>query len=99
MLAAAAILMSMSTVQPNQRIRAEEVAAFLKGLERVSALPEDEFCSICLEYYSKPKTVDIERPVKLPCGHIIGNGCIRRWLDGGHDTCPVCRHKLQIKKG
>lgn len=40
-----------------------------------------------------------ENPVKLYCGHIFGELCLRTWLmqiipKGGPPTCPKCRAKL-----
>lgn len=40
-----------------------------------------------------------ENPVKLSCGHIFGELCLRTWLlqiipKGGPPTCPKCRAKL-----
>ena len=40
-----------------------------------------------------------ERPVILRCGHILGEGCILKWIsplswDGGRNSCPLCRGKL-----
>lgn len=36
-----------------------------------------------------------ENPVKLECGHIFGEICLRRWIsDGNPPTCPTCRRVL-----
>lgn len=35
-----------------------------------------------------------ENPVRLPCGHIFGELCLRTWImkmDEGPPTCPKCR--------
>lgn len=81
----------------------EEVAAFFNGLPQVPISKEHETCSICLEQYPNPeasstavKAMKLERPVKLPCGHVFGDKCIRLWLDDGHDSCPVCRRLFDI---
>lgn len=34
-----------------------------------------------------------EEPLKLACGHVFGNLCLRRWLEK-HNTCCLCRQKL-----
>ena len=51
-------------------------------------------CHICHEPFlsgSHP-----ERPVVLRCGHILGEGCILKWIaplsrSGGQNSCPMCR--------
>lgn len=36
-----------------------------------------------------------ENAVKLECGHIFGERCIRRWIiEGNPPTCPTCRRVL-----
>lgn len=36
-----------------------------------------------------------EIPVKLECGHIFGEICLRRWIsEGNSPTCPTCRRAL-----
>lgn len=36
-----------------------------------------------------------ECPIKLPCNHVFGNLCIRRWFqDSPSPTCPICRYRL-----
>jgi hypothetical protein len=62
-------------------------------------------CDICNDQFKGPGTV--ERPTVLPCGHIFGNRCIKRWMQGKrpdseHEAltasdrggCPICRRKL-----
>lgn len=106
-LVAAQILMEMNlaTEGSTKRPDPEAVAAFFDGLPRMPISSEDPTCSICLQRYRDPLFTayyidppDPERPVKLPCGHILGKHCVRRWLDAGHDTCPLCRRKFEIKK-
>ena len=34
-----------------------------------------------------------EYPVKMPCGHVFGLGCIEKWLlNAQHASCPLCRY-------
>lgn len=52
-------------------------------------------CSICTEHFSAT-----HQPVALPCKHIFGHGCIRKWLKGGQgntNACPTCRYVLVPK--
>ena len=72
---------------------------FLRNLPRVGEadLPEGNECGICQEKYGK---VDLhagarDAPVRLPCQHIIGSDCIRKWVspdEHGKNTCPFCRY-------
>lgn len=43
------------------------------------------------------QTVDI--PVRLPCGHVFGEDCLRSWLSNleswNPPTCPICRCQLE----
>ena len=72
-------------------------ATFLESLPQVeiSAIDkEDRWCSICYEEYGKPSPDEpAENPVKVPCGHIFGKTCIRKWFEE-HTTCPSCRSEL-----
>jgi hypothetical protein len=47
--------------------------------------PIDPTCTICLESDGLA-----HEPCKLPCGHVFGEKCIKRWPDE-HSTCPLCR--------
>ncbi|KAF9968377.1 hypothetical protein BGZ70_004537 [Mortierella alpina] len=42
-------------------------------------------CSICVDYFSSPFTVE--------CGHTFCYACLRSWLQI-HKSCPTCRTKL-----
>lgn len=51
-------------------------------------LPAEE-CIICGEAFSA-----VHQPVALPCKHIFGHKCIKRWLKdgkGNNSACPTCR--------
>lgn len=54
---------------------------------------DDLTCNICQQPFMT--TADPEMPLKLPCGHICGSGCILKWIDplsqDAHNTCPICR--------
>ena len=76
----------------------------------ISTLERDELeCSICkLEYGTSrgntstvaaldpglPGEEDAEKPVKLSCGHVFGDWCIKRWLLEQPPSCPICRFEF-----
>lgn len=38
-----------------------------------------------------PGPIKTEHPVRLPCQHVLGSECIKRWIsptEGGQNTCP-----------
>lgn len=38
-----------------------------------------------------PEPVDPEHAVRLPCQHVLGSDCIKRWIspaEGNQNTCP-----------
>ncbi|KAM0801587.1 hypothetical protein BDR22DRAFT_888481 [Usnea florida] len=53
-------------------------------------------CHICNEPFLTGQHP--ERPVILRCGHILGEGCILKWMSplsrNGQNTCPLCRRTL-----
>ncbi|EOA85192.1 hypothetical protein ACJQWK_06299 [Exserohilum turcicum] len=53
-------------------------------------------CNICTEHFSAT-----HKPVALPCQHIFGHKCIRKWFIAGRgntNACPICRYVLVPKK-
>lgn len=52
---------------------------------------ESEDCPVCQETFSDSDLNDADTPVMLPCNHIIGRVCIRKWILGENNTCPMCR--------
>ena len=44
----------------------------------------------------KPEPIEPETAVRLPCQHVIGSKCIKRWLSSeeDHNTCPYCVKQL-----
>lgn len=77
----------------------------------ISKLEKDDVeCSICkLEYGTHRKNTSTEasldqrlpgeeepeKPVKLSCGHIFGEWCIKSWLLEQPASCPTCRFQFQ----
>ncbi|KAK8496078.1 hypothetical protein V6N13_035098 [Hibiscus sabdariffa] len=54
------------------------------------------FCTICMEAWT---TSADHHVCCLPCGHIFGFSCIRKWLQQGRTTkkCPQCNRKCTLK--
>ena len=50
---------------------------------------EDEECIICTEQINKAR--------QLSCGHFFHLICLSRWIEKGHNTCPVCRSVIKYK--
>ena len=83
-----------------------EVISWIDTLERVplSAISTGEVypeCAICKTHYRRiPASASEgtpERPVILPCKHILGEACLLNWLTpdrGASNFCPICRNKL-----
>ncbi|KAJ9664635.1 hypothetical protein H2201_005149 [Coniosporium apollinis] len=62
----------------------------LKTVQILNLDKEERSCCICTDTYGE------EKPVQLPCGHIMGADCIRAWLSVKErkNKCPVCRYML-----
>lgn len=56
------------------------------SFETLSA--EERRCTICLQDIGDG---DADSPVRLPCLHVFGDRCIKRWLEE-EGTCPLCRY-------
>jgi hypothetical protein len=55
-----------------------------------------ECCIVCTEPFSAT-----HQPVVLPCKHIFGQECIKKWLRSGRgntSSCPNCRHVIFSNK-
>lgn len=71
---------------------------------------DDQNCPICRSEYAQeredttepgpdsdqglPVEDGPEYPVKLPCGHLFGNCCIKIWLLQQPASCPLCRSRF-----
>ncbi|ODM92479.1 Ras-related protein RAB1BV [Orchesella cincta] len=51
-------------------------------------------CSICLEFNSEADGKDWF--VSTPGGHVFHYTCIKRIIDRGHRSCPMCREALSL---
>jgi hypothetical protein len=49
----------------------------------------EENCSICIEKIEKGNEV-----IKLPCGHLFHDNCIKSYLLNYDYKCPLCRHDI-----
>jgi E3 ubiquitin-protein ligase synoviolin len=63
-------------------------------------LARENTCIICREEMrpwdpSVPGAVERYRPKKLPCGHILHQGCLKGWLER-QQVCPTCRRSVVI---
>ncbi|CAF9927555.1 hypothetical protein IMSHALPRED_007236 [Imshaugia aleurites] len=89
----------MATPQSAQAIRISNQTAIwymaqslVDGLERwckvkSGSLPDGSECCVCKEEYD-----EADFAVRLPCKHVVGYQCIRKWLfEELHSTCPLCR--------
>ncbi|XP_076884189.1 uncharacterized protein LOC143533225 [Bidens hawaiensis] len=65
----------------------------LEALPLVSLTPshlvDDSHCAVCKDEFEVGEEVK-----ELPCKHFYHSDCIIPWLSL-HDTCPVCRYKIQ----
>ena len=54
-------------------------------------------CCICFSGYDlneyKGRTTPFSLAVKLKCGHIFHENCIKKWIDKS-GTCPICRYNI-----
>ena len=67
----------------------EFYGALENSLKTIYIEDKDEECIICTEAINKAK--------QLSCGHFFHLICISKWLEKGHNTCPVCRSKIKYK--
>ena len=75
--------------EPQSRGVSEE---FLENLPPMKADKEAD-CNICLEKVGSNGAKSCE----LPCGHAFDKTCLSTWLKE-HDSCPVCRAKLDTER-
>lgn len=76
---------------PDEVLRTLRPAIFnlLWSLPRAN-LEEAQDCPVCREPFPEfPTTAD--EPIVLNCNHVVGFICIRNWICGGQNSCPLCR--------
>lgn len=54
-------------------------------------IEESQDCPVCREPFSGSEYSEADTPVLLHCNHIVGRGCVEKWLSGDHNSCPMCR--------
>ena len=77
--------------------RAEAFLSSLKPLSLMDLPKNNRDCPICLEPYLTP--CPGERPVRLPCHHVMGKDCLQKWVKSdvrnrNNNACPYVRHLL-----
>ncbi|XP_072115651.1 uncharacterized protein [Mobula birostris] len=75
-------------IPKSKRIVTHEVLGFNMALKgQVESLTEEAICSICLDFFTDP--------VSLDCGHDFCRSCIRRcWKREERNTWPECREEF-----
>lgn len=50
-------------------------------------------CAVCLNRFRAHSKV-----VQLEChnNHVFHSGCIRSWIEAGHNSCPLCRQPIRV---
>ena len=59
---------------------------FLPTLHLDELAEDRRNCPVCTEPFSMA-----DRPMLLHCNHLVGRRCIERWVESGHNSCPMCR--------
>ena len=75
--------------------RAEAFLDSLKPLSLIDLSKNNRDCPICLEPYKFSRQG--ERPVRLPCLHVVGRECLEKWVKSdirnrNNNACPYVRH-------
>lgn len=75
----------------------DSLLATLPTIQVDTLKEEDQSCSICQTDYLTPGAAfssdpsETEPAIQLRCLHVMGKTCIKKWLDDGNRTCPMCR--------
>lgn len=84
-----------------ETIEQREVIRFVASLPSIKPCDlgpasEDQTCSICLTEYGEKYRSEKKFPTMLPCRHIFGADCLKRWLKD-QDSCPFCRRIVFVR--
>jgi len=62
-----------------------------RKIERIGNDEESKNCAICMSPYCKGEEVKT-----LPCLHFYHTACIDHWLRDGANSCPICKHSVNL---
>ncbi|TKV96854.2 hypothetical protein SEVIR_9G456100v4 [Setaria viridis] len=79
----------VQTQDPEMGAQASTTDISPKDNSACPAIPDDFRCPISLDL--------MKDPVIVATGQTYERGCIERWLEAGHDTCPKTQQKLPNK--
>lgn len=68
-----------------RRVSITQYKALSKDIGRSSGVAMVE-CCVCLCRFEANQEVS-----ELPCKHYFHRGCLDKWFDNKHITCPLCR--------
>ena len=82
------------------RTRASAATVSVEALQfrRPTSMESETACAIC---YEGLESANGGRVVTMPCdaSHVFHEGCIKQWLLGHDDSCPLCRRALPVWLG
>ncbi|KAJ1297754.1 hypothetical protein BS78_01G401000 [Paspalum vaginatum] len=79
----------VQTQDPEMSTQASATDISQKDDSKSPVIPDDFRCPISLDL--------MKDPVIVATGQTYERGCIERWLEAGHDTCPKTQQKLPNK--
>ncbi len=86
------------TAAARTRALAASVSVEALQFRRPTSMESETACAIC---YEGLKSANGGRVVTMPCdaSHVFHEGCIKQWLLGHDDSCPLCRRALPVWLG
>lgn len=75
--------MNSSNKSRERRVSISQYKSLLCHNNNNSILVE---CCVCLSGFEANQEVS-----ELPCKHFFHRGCLDKWFDNNHTTCPLCR--------
>lgn len=88
-------ILDLDTIEHKAIIRFVASLPCIK-LADLGPVSEDQNCSICLTKYGKKYRLEKNIPTMLPCRHIFGADCLKRWLKD-QESCPLCRRTVFLR--
>jgi len=90
----------VSSEEAEARTRASAASVSVEALQfrRPTSMESETACAIC---YEGLESANGGRVVTMPCdaSHVFHEGCIKQWLLGHDDSCPLCRRALPVWLG